>query len=86
MWLLHNIILKHYSQHVSVLHLVSVTYLKHVFCDCLTSHLISCNGDEVHGVIDSLEDAQDGGQRLLQVIGPLKALAVLQHFLWWETQ
>lgn len=45
------------------------------------SHLKSCNGDKVHGVIDSLEDPHNGGQRILQVISPFTALTVLQHFL-----
>lgn len=52
----------------------------------LPPHLISCNCDEVHGVIDSFQNAQNRCQRLLQVISPLTALTVLQHFLWSETQ
>lgn len=44
-------------------------------------YVIACDGDEVHGVIHGLEDAQDGAQRLLQVLSALAALAVFQHFL-----
>lgn len=40
----------------------------------------------MHGVVDSLEDAQDGGQRLLQVSSSLTALTVLQHLLYSDTQ
>lgn len=44
-------------------------------------HLVASDGDQVHGVIHSLEDAQDGAQGLLQVLGSLTALAVFQHLL-----
>lgn len=44
-------------------------------------YVIACDGNEVHGVIYSLEDAQNGVQRLLQVLSTLAALAVFQHFL-----
>lgn len=39
------------------------------------------DGDQVHGVVHCLEDAQDGAQGLLQVLGALAALAVFQHLL-----
>lgn len=48
-------------------------------------HLISRDGDQVHGVIDGLQDTQDRGQRLLQVISPLAALTVLEHLLRSDT-
>lgn len=35
----------------------------------------------MHGVVHGLEDAQDGAQRLLEVLSPLAAPAVLQHLL-----
>lgn len=74
----HYFIFKRYTQHV--FQFVPEIYAK--LCSaCLMSHLISCDGDEVHGVIDGLQDAEDGGERRLQVISPLTALTVLQHFL-----
>lgn len=47
--------------------------------------LVSCDGDEVHGVVDGLQDAQDGGERLLEVCAAFAALAVLQQLLEDET-
>lgn len=44
-------------------------------------YVIASDGDEVHGVVHRLEDAQDGAQRLLQILRPLTVLAVFQHFL-----
>lgn len=44
-------------------------------------YIIASDGDEVHGVVHRLEDAQDGAQRLLQVLCPFTVLAVLEHFL-----
>lgn len=44
-------------------------------------HLVAGDGDQVHGVVHCLEDAQDGAQGLLQVLGALAALAVFQHLL-----
>lgn len=44
-------------------------------------YVIASDGDEVHGVVHRLEDAQDGAQRLLQVLCPFTVLAILQHFL-----
>lgn len=31
----------------------------------ISPHLVSCDGDEVHGVVYGLQDPQDGGERLL---------------------
>lgn len=44
-------------------------------------YIIASDGYEVHGVVHCLEDAQDGAQCLLQVLGPFTVLAVLEHFL-----
>lgn len=44
-------------------------------------YVIACDGDEVHGVVHGLEDAQDGAECLLEVLGSLTALAVFQHLL-----
>lgn len=44
-------------------------------------HLVAGDGDQVHGVVHGLEDAQDGAQGLLQVLRPLAALAVFKHLL-----
>lgn len=53
---IHDIIFILYNQHVSAFHFTLVTFSKHLFF-CLMSHLISCDSDKVHGVIDSLQDA-----------------------------
>lgn len=45
------------------------------------AYIIASDGDEMHGVVHRLEDAQDGAQCLLQVLCPLTVLAVFQHFL-----
>lgn len=45
------------------------------------AHLVSRDGDEVHGVVYCLKDPQDGGERLLQVVAAIATLAVLQEFL-----
>lgn len=44
-------------------------------------YVIASDGNQVHGVVDGLEDAQDGAQGLLQVLGPRTAPAVFQHLL-----
>lgn len=48
---------------------------------CHFSDLVSCDGDEVHGVINSFQDSQDGGESFLEVIAAIAAFTVLQQLL-----
>lgn len=45
------------------------------------AHLVSGDGDEVHGVVHGLQDPKDGSERLLEVVTAVATLAVLQQFL-----